>query len=52
MKSSKPKRKPRTPADSRSSEFAQKATAAMRRAQKEAERENARFGMKLVLTAA
>lgn len=43
--------KPKTPKSKadRGSDFFRKASAAMRRAQKNAERENARYGMKLVL---
>ena len=49
MKKSAAKSKPRKGKIDDASDFFRKASAAMRRAQKVAERENARYGMKLVL---
>jgi hypothetical protein len=49
MKKSAAKSKPRKGKTDDASDFFRKASAAMRRAQKVAERENARYGMKLVL---
>jgi hypothetical protein len=49
MKKSAAKSKPRKGKTADGADFFRTASAAMRRAQKVAERENARYGMKLVL---